>query len=227
MVAAAVAPVAPVAAPVAVSSPPPPDDGWDEEPTRVEDDELPTGMLQAAKALPAVSHHRAEPRADLRDHQATPAPSQDPRPIVKAAVDEAVTPLLRMVLDLQRRIEQLEQRPAAAAAAAPPTAAPPKQVDPWASAMARPVSSPPPAMPAPAPPPAPARAPVARSPWALPEGPTGPTLDVAQINRDVPLDFDMPFDGARRRRRMAIGCVMVFVLSLGGLLAILVSSYMR
>ncbi len=223
MVAAAVAPVAPVAAPVAASSPPPSDEGWDEEPTRVEDDELPTGMLQAAKALPAVS--QATPAVS----QATPASSQDARPIVKAAVDEAVTPLLRMVLDLQRRIEQLEQRPAASAAAAPPAAALPKQVDPWASAMARPVSAPPPAMPAPAPapPPAPARAAVARSPWALPEGPTGPTLDVAQINRDVPLDFDMPFDGARRRKRMAIGCVMVFVLSLGGLLAILVSSYMR
>ncbi len=207
------APPAPAARPVA--APPPDDDGWDEEPTRVGDDEMPTGMLQTATN-----------------------PQPDVRAIVKDAVDAALMPMLRSLMDLQRRIEQIEQRPAAPVATAASAAAPapaPRQPDPFASAMARPLSSPPPAMPAPvarvapAAPLAPAApaAPAARSPYALPVGPSGPTLDIAAINRDVALDFDMPFNGARRRKRMAIGCVTIFVVSLGGLLAILLHSYMR
>jgi hypothetical protein len=207
--------VTPKAPPVAVAAhvtPPPglaaiavPDDGWDDAPTRVEDDDVPTATLQASAKAAAI-------------------PTEDVRAIVKLAVDAALAPVLASLRDLERRIAPIERLAAAASVAPPPLpqaqARPPDRA---AAAIARP-ASPPAAVAAPAPIAASA-APVARSPYALPT--PGPVLDLAAIDRDQSIDIDMPFDGARRRRRMAVGCGMIFVLSLGGLLAILIHSYMR
>ena len=53
-----------------------------------------------------------------------------------------------------------------------------------------------------------------------------PVLDVAAIERDVPMDADMRgFDGRSRRRRMVIFLVVAIVLVFGGMFALLADSY--
>jgi hypothetical protein len=75
---------------------------------------------------------------------------------------------------------------------------------------------------------APARtAPVQHStvPLQYSTAPPAPLLDVAAIERDIPLDFNNPFDGARRRRRMAWFVVVALLAIFGGLFALLADSY--
>ena len=55
--------------------------------------------------------------------------------------------------------------------------------------------------------------------------PPAPLLDVKAIERDVQLDFKNPFDGARRRRRMAVFLVIALLAIFGGLFALLAESY--
>jgi len=190
------------------------DDGWDEQPTAIED----------AKIAPAAIVPPVQPVA------------------VPKGIEEALAPVLSALRDLERRVAELEARPAPA----PPAFAAPKG-DPFAAALARPAAPAaaapviaavaPAAMAAPvvaaasAAVAAPIAAPVAtapaasRAPWVQPGG--GPTLDLAAIERDNSIAIDMPFDGAKRRRRLKMGCAFVMIVSLGGLLAVLISSYMR
>jgi hypothetical protein len=55
--------------------------------------------------------------------------------------------------------------------------------------------------------------------------PPAPLLDVAAIERDVPLDVNNPFNGARRRRRMAVFVAVVLLAIFGGLFALVAESY--
>ena len=55
--------------------------------------------------------------------------------------------------------------------------------------------------------------------------PPAPLLDVAAIERDIPLDFNNPFNGARRRRRMALFVFVALLAIFGGLFALLADSY--
>jgi len=51
-------------------------------------------------------------------------------------------------------------------------------------------------------------------------------LDIAAIERDVPLDFDMKgFDGGKRKKRAVILFVLALVIVFGGLFAMLADSY--
>jgi hypothetical protein len=134
--------------------------------------------------------------------------------IVRTIVEDAMAPLQRALAEAQHRITELERRPAPAPPAPAPVAptvllaATPAPAavapSPYASAIAAPI-----------------RASVARP---LP-APAAPLLDVQAIERDVPMDFDNPFDGRRRRRRMAIVLVLALLAIFGGLFALLADSY--
>jgi hypothetical protein len=133
--------------------------------------------------------------------------ASDVRLIVRTVMEDALFPLQRALVEAQQRIADLERRPASAAptvvlsAMPAPVAAGPTA---YTSAMA-----------------APARA-------AMPQystAPPTPLLDVAAIERDIPLDFNNPFDGARRRRRMAWFTVIALLAIFGGLFALLADSY--
>jgi hypothetical protein len=51
-------------------------------------------------------------------------------------------------------------------------------------------------------------------------------LDIAAIERDIPLDYDMKgFDGGTRKRRMLILFVLALLVVFGGLFALLADSY--
>jgi hypothetical protein len=129
----------------------------------------------------------------------------DLRLIVREMIDQAVAPLLL-------RIAELERRPRApsspgyvtgqpvAMAAAPYTAT-------LASPGAQPVGA----------------APVAARPVLVAQA---PLLDVAAIERDVPMDMDMrAFDGGRRKRRNVMLFVFGVLVLFGGLFAMLAESY--
>ena len=232
--------------PPVVAAPPDADDSWDVAPTRIE--ERPAAAAPApSPAAPAVAQAAAPPpaaaappaapaatpvvaspvaqaatpvAAPVAAHPAPPpaappAPAltaSDVRLIVRTLLDDALLPLQRALVEAQQRIADLERRPAAVAhahAPAPtvivaPTPAPPLAAVPaYTSAMAAPVRS---------------IAPVYSQPPA-------PLLDVAAIERDIPLDFNNPFDGRRRRRRMAIFVVFALIAIFGGLFALLADSY--
>ena len=136
--------------------------------------------------------------------------ASDVRLIVRTIVEDALLPLQRALVEAQQRIAELERRPAAVPPpphprrSSPPTpgAPPVAPAHAYTSAIAAPARA----------------APVYSQPPA-------PLLDVAAIERDIPLDFTTPFDGQRRRRRMAIFVVFALIAIFGGLFALLADSY--
>ncbi len=202
---------------------PPADDSWDVAPTRIE--ERPQAAAPLAATPPAaavtpvapavaapVAHAVASPPPPLVAPPPAPAaPSgltaSDVRLIVRTIVEDALLPLQRAIVESQQRIAELERRPASAsptvvlsATPSPGTAAPSA----YTSAMAAPVRVTGPAQ------------------YSMPPA---PLLDVAAIERDIPLDFNNPFNGARRRRRMAIFVFVALLAIFGGLFALLADSY--
>ena len=152
------------------------------------------------------------------DRASMPAPSpprEDPEPRIRAAVAEAVAPLNQIIRELQRRIEELERRPAPHATGAfnvVPSATAPSAAEPYRQpqasypgAIAVPVAAPS------------APAVVARAP-AL-------TYDLAAIDRSVSVEMDGALDGRRRRRGLAIKFVLFLVIVFGSLFAALAYSY--
>jgi hypothetical protein len=130
------------------------------------------------------------------------APAEDPRPIVRAAIDAAMVPVHQALRDLVRRVEELEKRPAVAA---PPAAgAGPIVRETYRQSMP---SYPPP---------------VTTHAAVLPQG---ATLDLAAINRDVHIDMDGALDGSKRRRRLALTFVLLLLVVFGGLFGALAHSY--
>jgi hypothetical protein len=143
--------------------------------------------------------------------------------LVRATVDEAIGPLQRALQEAQRRAVDLEQRLAAASRAAetPPPAMPtPAAVQPTVARAAPTTSA---ASPYALPIVAPARTAVP-IPSSIP--PRAQTLDVAAIERMIPIDVDISrFDGRRRRRRIVTLFVLLIVAVFGGLGALLAQSY--
>jgi hypothetical protein len=173
------------------------DDSWDVAPTRVEERAQHHAPLAPTPAPAAVTP--VAPPVGLN--------ASDVRLIVRTVLEDALLPLQQALVEAQQRIADLERRPATAAptmvlsATPAPLAAGPTA---YTSAMA-----------------APARAAMAQYSTA----PPAPLLDVAAIERDIPLDFNNPFDGARRRRRMAWFVVVALLALFGGLFALLADSY--
>jgi hypothetical protein len=205
------APLAP--SPPSVSSAQGPEDTWNEARPRADEKSggLPVPSPGPPPVVPALT-----PATPAARPMAAPVASgglagltaADVRLIVRSVVDDALLPLQRAIVESQRRIAELERRPVSAAATvlpdamrAPAAAAPP----PYAGAVGA----------------APARtfaAPAAVAPLA-------PLLDVQAIERDMPVDFDNPFDGRRRRRRMGTLFVVALLVLFGGLFALLAESY--
>jgi hypothetical protein len=50
-------------------------------------------------------------------------------------------------------------------------------------------------------------------------------VDIAALARDMPLDFDVPFDGRKRKRNLALLFVLFLLAVGGGLAYLLVDSY--
>jgi hypothetical protein len=198
------APVAPSSSAHAV------DDTWSDEPTRVEGHDVPVpspAPSAAAAVAPAASPARAAAAPALSAPWAT-LTAADVRLIVSTVVEEAILPLQRALFESQQRIAELERRPVPTTPTVLPEAtrgpAAAAQV-PYGSAVASPV-----------------RTVVAASPAAAPYA---PLLDVKAIERDVPNDFDNPFDGRRRRRRLGAFLVVALLAVFGGLFALLAQSY--
>jgi hypothetical protein len=123
--------------------------------------------------------------------------------IVRTAVAEAVGAVLaetqRLIRQLERRIEELERRPATTTTGqGAPTAA----SSTWAQAYAPSVA---------------AQARMAEAP--------APVLDLATIERTVQVDLDPALDGGRRRRRLFVVVTFFFIVLFGGLFAMLAQSY--
>jgi hypothetical protein len=155
--------------------------------------------------LPVTATHVGPPplaQEPLRA-QREAAPREDPRPLIRAAIDEAMIPVHQALRDLVRRVEELEKRPAAAAAPAIHAAAPAGR-DAYRQSMP---SYPPP---------------VAAHGALVPQG---RTLDIATINRDVHVEVDGAIDGKRRRRRLAVTVALVLLVVFGGLFGALAYSY--
>jgi hypothetical protein len=154
--------------------------------------------------LPVTATHVGPPQLaqePLRAYREA-APQEDPRPLIRAAIGEAMTPVHQALRDLVRRVEELEKRPAAAAAPAVHAAAPAR--DAYRQSM-------------------PSYPPPVAAHGAL--APQGRTLDIAAINRDVHVDVDGAIDGKRRRRRLAVTVVLVVLVVFGGLFGALAYSY--
>jgi hypothetical protein len=148
----------------------------------------------------------------------------DVRLIVRSLLEDAIGPVQLALKDAQARLGALERLAVAAQsrAPAPPavathvatvvlaqTPAPPHAAaTPYASAIAAPVRHAP------------------NHPVAMSTMPPAPLLDVAAINRDIPLDFDMRgMSGPRRRRRNIVLFMVALIVVFGGLFALLADSY--
>jgi hypothetical protein len=163
---------------------------------------------------PPVAQHAAPPPLTQAAHEPARALREsagydDPRPLIRAAIDEAMVPVHQALRDLVRRVEELERRPATIVQAAP--AQPAALVQSAASpavrtAMRQPMPSYPP--------------PVGH---ALPTH--GPTLDLAAINRDTSIQVDDALDGSKRKRRLALTFVLLLLVVFGGLFGALAHSY--
>jgi hypothetical protein len=204
---------APKAAPTGTA--PAADDSWDVAPTRVEERSPQATPVAPTAAAPTQAAAPVTPVAPLA---APVAPAglnaSDVRLIVRTIVEDALLPLQRALVEAQQRIAELERRPAPAAPTVilSPTPAPAATAPAaYTSAMAAPART----------------APVQHStvPLQYSTAPPAPLLDVAAIERDIPLDFNNPFDGARRRRRMAWFVVVALLAIFGGLFALLADSY--
>jgi hypothetical protein len=203
---------------------PPADDSWDVAPTRIEErpqPAAPPAPTPPAAAVTPVAPAAAAPVAPVIPVVASPAPplvappapaapsgltASDVRLIVRTIVEDALLPLQRALVESQQRIADLERRPASASptvvlSATPSPAAAPSA---YTSAMAAPVRVTGPAQ------------------YSMPPA---PLLDVAAIERDIPLDFNNPFNGARRRRRMAVFVFVALLAIFGGLFALVADSY--
>jgi hypothetical protein len=143
-------------------------------------------------------------------------PREEIQTLIRAAVAEGAAGMLaeatrlfhsleRRIVELERRTVELEHRPAAVLPAPPPMGQPaPVRADVMGAVPAA----------------AYAPVPVSRAPMPL-----APTLDVAQIERDVHVEIDSALDGGRRKRRLLILVVVVFLLVFGGLFGLLAQSY--
>jgi hypothetical protein len=129
--------------------------------------------------------------------------------LVRAAVANGVAAVLaetqRIVHGLERRIDELERRPAAAVAPPPPAMAPHPR--PGATA------------------PFTAAAPASAIPVHYAPPSRAPVLDLATIERDVHIDVDSALDGGRRKRRLVVVVVLFILVIFGGLFAMLAQSY--
>jgi hypothetical protein len=212
-----------VQAPKVASQEPEADDSWDVAPTRVEERAQPAAPLAPTPAPAAVTPvvppvaspaaPTAPVAAPVAAHWAPSAPSAssgitaaDVRLIVRTIVEDALLPLQRALVESQQRIADLERRPASAAATVVLSATPSPAANApatYTSAMA-------------------ASVPAAIAKYSMPPA---PLLDVAAIERDVPLDVNNPFNGARRRRRMAVFVAVVLLAIFGGLFALVAESY--
>jgi hypothetical protein len=146
---------------------------------------------------------------------------EESRLLVREAIDEALAPLHYALRALERRVESLEANAGTAPAAPPPAAAP-----------MPPVMAPPAALARAIPPPAAASVivqPDPRDPYgAVAPAPAPAPADVITIPpapRAPALDWDTaPFDGARRRRRLAIAFGFFVLLIFGALFGALIWS---
>ncbi|MGH7296374.1 MAG: hypothetical protein ACRELB_15650, partial [Polyangiaceae bacterium] len=136
------------------------------------------------------------------------------RLVVRTLLEDALGPVQLALREAQGRIAGLERlaataqaRPQAAATvvlAQTPTPAP-VAATPYTSAIAAPARS------------------LAPHPSEMPPA---PLLDVAAIERDIPLDLDMRgMSGQRRRRRNIVLFVLGLLIVFGGLFALLADSY--
>jgi hypothetical protein len=189
------------------------DDSWDVAPTRIE--EKPNAPAPVAPTPSMVGVSPPAP-AVVTTQVTAPAAApglnaSDVRLIVRTIVEEALLPLQRALVEAQQRITELERRPPPAAPTVVVAAAPAAVVAPhYASAMAAPAV---------------AVAPARSLAPQFSTVPPAPLLDVKAIERDVQLDFKNPFDGARRRRRMAVFLVIALLAIFGGLFGLLADSY--
>ncbi len=150
-------------------------------------------------------------------HQAPAATAEDLRAIVRAAMGESLVPVQQAFRDINRRIEDLERRPAVTApaviAAAPVAATaaapyrPPQATHPGGSLAPIPVTL----------------GLLAPGPVSL--TPRAPILDVAAIERDASVTIDGAIDGRKRKVRLAITFVLLLLVVFGGLFAALAYSY--
>jgi hypothetical protein len=128
--------------------------------------------------------------------------------MIRASVDSAVAAVLsetqRLVFGLERRIDELERRPAPAAVAPAPPIAQLAQ-----HAMQPVVRAPPIAM-------------VSAIPMSVSQA---PVLDVKAIERDVHIEIDSALDGRKRKRRLVIMVVVFILLVFGGMFGMLAQSY--
>jgi hypothetical protein len=175
------------------------------------------------------------------------------RGLVHQALEEGLAPLHFRVHELQRRIEALEQARADAEAEPepePPTPPPPQVMQRAYAPQPPPMAFAPPPPPmafAPPPPaqmgyapPAPAQMAYAPQPPPMAYAPAAPAyappaepfVGGAVLPRPPAIsvggyDIDVPFDGARRKRRVLVAFAILFVVLLGGLLASMAMSYSR
>jgi hypothetical protein len=150
-------------------------------------------------------------------------PPLDPSALVRAAVGEALAPVQHAFRDLQRRIEDLERRPAAAPAVVSVAAAP--AITP-AHAAASAVAAPAPYRPPQATYPGPGVVSLAPIPITVGSiAPRPPLFDVAAIERDASVVIDGALDGRRRKVRLALTFVLILLVIFGGLFAALANSY--
>jgi hypothetical protein len=202
---AAVVVTTPLAAPVAAAPPP----------------------VRTPQAPVAATTPVAPPAATpVQPQAAAPAlTAADVRLVVRTLLEDSIEPLRQALVDAQRRIAELERRPAAVAPTAVTTAV---------------VAPAPAGVRAPAPAAAAPHAPVATSAPAAyasaiaapaqhsvaPRPTLPPLLDLEAINRDIPIDMDMrAFDGGRRKKQTIILFVVGLILVFGGLFALLAESY--
>jgi hypothetical protein len=127
-------------------------------------------------------------------------PAHDVQALIKAAVEEALGPVGDAFLRLERRVLELERRPGTTVAAAAAPFAPTAAPHPVIAPIA------------------------AAAPRPLVYAPRLPDLP---IDASPSLDFDNPFDGKRRRRRVATIFVFLILVCFGTPLGILIASYMR
>jgi hypothetical protein len=135
--------------------------------------------------------------------QATP----DIQALIKAAVDEALAPVGDAFLRLERRVLEVERRSAITVGGSPaPYVASASPLAPAASTqtVAPPIG-------------APAPRPVVYAPR-----PSDLVVDASPLAA-----YDNPFDGKRRRRRVAAIFIFLILVGLGTPLGILIASYMR
>jgi hypothetical protein len=129
------------------------------------------------------------------------------RALVHEALQELLAPIHHGMRELERRLDELERRPAAQPASARTAAARPMTVAQPASTMA-------------------SAARVPADPFASAVA-TAPRAQVAPTSRASLLNIDVPFDGKRRQRKVTIFFSLLLLAVFGTLFATLALSYMR